>query len=225
MEVILKNPITLWLRWLITWLFYKLNNIGKHNRIEYGAEMNSVNLGQYSAIYKYARVRSVALGDYSYIARDSQVHHARIGKFTCIGPQVLMGLGEHPSESYVSSHPMFYSTIGQANPVIVEENKFNEYVTTHVGHDVWIGARAIIKSGITIGDGAIVAAGAVVTKDVAPYSIVGGVPARHIRYRFTESEIEHLQRMAWWNKDEAWLRNNAAIMCDIKKFTAASTAE
>jgi acetyltransferase-like isoleucine patch superfamily enzyme len=216
MEVILKNPLTLWLRWLLTWFQYKLSNIGKHNRIEYGAELSTVRLGHYSAVYKYARLRNCSLGDFSYIARDSQVHHATIGKFCCVGPQVLIGLGEHPSKDFVSSHPMFYSEIGQANPVIVSKSLFNEYPQTTIGHDVWIGARAIIRSGISIGNGAIIAAGAVVTKDVEPFSIVGGVPARHLRYRFTPEEITQLEKVLWWDKDVQWMKQNASAMRDIK---------
>ena len=218
MEIILKNPFTLWLRWVITWFYYKLTNIGKHNRIEYGAELSGLKLGQYSAIYKYARVRNCSLGDFSYIARDSQAHHTTIGKFCCIGPQVLIGLGEHPSKDFVSSHPMFYSEIGQANPVIVSKSIFKEYPETIIGHDVWIGARAILRSGISIGNGAIIAAGAVVTKDVAPYSIVGGVPAQHLRYRFTPEEIAQLEQLDWWNKDLNWLKEHAEAMRDIKTF-------
>jgi acetyltransferase-like isoleucine patch superfamily enzyme len=218
MEIILKNPFTLWLRWVITWFYYKLTNIGKHNRIEYGAELSDVKLGQFSAIYKFARVRNCSLGDFSYIARDSQAHHTIIGKFCCIGPQVLIGLGEHPSKDFVSSHPMFYSEIGQANPVIVSKSIFNEYPETAIGHDVWIGARAILRSGISIGNGAIIAAGAVVTKDVAPYSIVGGTPAQHLRYRFSPEEIAQLERLEWWNKDLNWLKEHAEAMRDIKTF-------
>jgi acetyltransferase-like isoleucine patch superfamily enzyme len=218
MEIILKNPFTLWLRWVITWFYYKLTNIGKHNRIEYGAELSDVKLGQYSAIYKYARVRNCSLGDFSYIARDSQAHYTTIGKFCCVGPQVLIGLGEHPSKDFVSSHPMFYSEIGQANPVIVSKSIFNEYPETTIGHDVWIGARAILRSGISIGNGAIIAAGAVVTKDVAPYSIVGGVPAQHLRYRFSPEEIAQLDQLDWWNKDLNWLKEHAEAMRDIKTF-------
>lgn len=216
MEVILKNPLTLWLRWLVTWFRYKLSNLGKHNRIEYGAELASVTLGHYSAVYKYARVRNCKIGDFSYIARDSQAHNATIGKFCCIGPQVLIGLGDHPSKDFVSSHPMFYSEIGQANPVIVSQSLFNEYPHTNIGHDVWIGARAIIKSGVSIGNGAIIAAGAVVTKDVASYSIVGGVPAQELRYRFTEEEIKKLEALHWWDNDLNWLKQNAAAMRDLK---------
>ena len=218
MEVILKNPLTLWLRWIFTWTFYKLRNSGKNNRIEYGAEISGVRLGHYSAIYKYARVRNCSLGDFSYIARDTQVHNATIGKFCCIGPQVLIGLGEHPSKDFVSSHPIFYSEIGQANPVIVSKSIFNEYPETMIGHDVWIGARAIVRSGITIGNGAIIAAGAVVTKDVAPFSIVGGVPAQHLRYRFSPEEITQLEKFSWWNKDLNWLKENAEAMRDIHTF-------
>jgi acetyltransferase-like isoleucine patch superfamily enzyme len=216
MEVILKNPLTLWLRWLLTWFRYKLSNLGKYNRIEYGAELASVTLGNYSAVYKYARLRNCTLGDFSYIARDSQAHNATIGKFCCIGPHVLIGLGDHPSKDFVSSHPMFYSEIGQANPVIVSQSLFNEYPHTNIGHDVWIGARAIIKSGVNIGNGAIIAAGAVVTKDVAPYSIIGGVPAQELRYRFTEVEIQQLEALRWWDNDLNWLKQNAEAMREVK---------
>lgn len=214
-----KNPLTIWLRWLFTWFKYSIRYMGHHNRIEYGAELSQVKLGRYSAIYKHARLRNAAIGDYSYVARDSQVHNASVGKFTCIGPQVMIGLGEHPSQDFVSSHPMFYSTIGQANPVVVDKNFFDEYPHTTIGNDVWIGARSIIRSGITIGDGAIIAAGAVVTKDVAPFSIVGGVPAKHLRFRFDEIQIANILQSDWWNRDETWLRIHANSMRNIHTFT------
>jgi acetyltransferase-like isoleucine patch superfamily enzyme len=158
------------------------------------------------------------MGRYSYVGRDSQFYHARIGNFTSIGPEVLIGLGEHPSDEFVSTHPMFYSNRGQSNPVIVDATLFEEMPTTHIGHDVWIGARAILRTGVKIGDGAIIAAGAVVVKDVEPFSIVGGVPAKHIRYRFSPEEIERVKSSAWWNKDLAWLKQNLSSMTNIRRF-------
>lgn len=218
MEVLFKNPITLWLRWLWQWLLYTFHNSGKHLRIEYGAELSACSFSEYNTIYKYARLRDVQMGRCSYVGRDTQVYHARIGSFTSIGPQVLIGLGEHPADGFVSTHPMFYSDRGQSNPVIVDKPLFDEMPTTEIGNDVWIGARAVLRTGVKIGDGAIVAAGAVVVKNVEPFSIVGGVPAKHIRYRFSPEEIERIRESDWWNKDLAWLKQHRDSMTDISRF-------
>jgi len=133
----------------------------------------------------------------------------------------LIGLGEHPSKDFVSTHPMFYSTIGQSNPVIVEKSLFDEFPTTVIGNDVWIGARAVLKTGVKIGDGAIVAAGAIVVNDVEPYSIVGGVPAKHIRYRFSQEQIGTLLESRWWEKDLEWLKANKHLFARIDDFVGA----
>jgi acetyltransferase-like isoleucine patch superfamily enzyme len=220
MEVLFKNPITLWLRWLLQWFLYTFRNTGKHLRIEYGAELSACSFSEYNTVYKYARLRDVQMGRCSYVGRDTQVYHARIGSFTSIGPQVLIGLGEHPSESFVSTHPMFYSDRGQSNPIIVDKPLFDEMPTTHIGNDVWIGARAVLRTGVRIGDGAIIAAGAVVVKDVEPFSIVGGVPAKHIRYRFSAEEMERVRKSEWWNRDFAWLREHKEAMTHISRFEA-----
>ncbi len=186
--------------------------------MEYLCEINRCIFSEYNTIYKYARVRDSSFGSYTYIGRESQVYSADVGRFTSIGPQVLIGLGEHPSKDFVSTHPIFYSTLGQSNPVIVEKNLFDEFPRTTIGNDVWIGARVILKTGVKIGDGVIVAAGSVVVKDVEPYSIVGGVPAKVIRYRFTHDEIEKLKQSKWWLKDLDWLRRNKHLFTSIDSF-------
>lgn len=89
---------------------------------------------------------------------------------------------------------------------------------TIIGNDVWIGARAIILSGVKIGDGAIIAAGAVVTKDVEPYTIAGGVPAKPIRKRFTDEQIDALINLKWWDKDDMWMREYAAMFSHIEEL-------
>jgi acetyltransferase-like isoleucine patch superfamily enzyme len=218
MEILFKNPITLWLRWLWQWFLYTFHNSGKHLRIEYGAELSGCSFSEYNTVYKYARLRDVQMGRCSYVGRDTQVYHARIGSFTSIGPQVLIGLGEHPADGFVSTHPMFYSNRGQSNPVIIDKPLFDEMPTTEIGNDVWIGARAVLRTGVKIGDGAIVAAGAVVVKNVEPFSIVGGVPAKHIRYRFSPEEIERIRESDWWNKDLAWLKQHRDSMTHISRF-------
>lgn len=207
----------MWLRWLFTKLLLEL----KYQKLtlEYMVEVHQCKFGRYNMIYKYSRLRHTEMGDYSYVARDCHIYNTRIGKFTCIGPNVTTGMGAHPSSDFVSSHPLFYSTLGQTSGlVIVEKNLFNEFPVTTIGNDVWIGNNAVIKYGVHIGDGAIVAAGAVVTKDVEPYSIVGGVPARVIKYRFTPEQISFLLNFKWWDKDLEWFKANKDFFRDIEQF-------
>lgn len=143
----------------------------------------------------------IRMGRHSYCGVNCRISHCVIGRFCSIGPEVLIGLGVHPTE-LVSSFPGFYSTnTHTANFRICPE--VAEYRPITIGNDVWIGTRAIVLDGVTIGDGAIVGAGAVVSKDVPPYAIVGGVPARVIRFRFADNIITQLCDLQWWNwKDE-----------------------
>jgi acetyltransferase-like isoleucine patch superfamily enzyme len=138
----------------------------------------------------------------TYVAEGTSVGFTEIGAFCSIGPNVsLGGLGWHPTDR-LSTHPAFYSSRLQAGTTFVKNNNGIDNETelqhTKVGNDVWIGAGCIILDGMTIGDGAIIAAGAVVTKDVPPYAIVGGVPAKIIRYRFDINTITALLKWRWW---------------------------
>ena len=108
------------------------------------------------------------------------------------------GLGRHPVH-FVSLHPVFYSKLSQAGVTFSDRNYFEELLPVTIGNDVWIGAGAIILDGVTIGDGAVIAAGAVVVRDVEPYSIVGGVPAKLIRNRFNEETMRLLFQIKWWD--------------------------
>lgn len=219
METLLINPITLWMRWLFKKTIYLLKNPGKNLKIEYLVEINNCTFGSYNTLYKYCRLRNIKLGDFSYVARNTLIQHATIGKFCSIGPNVSIGLGSHPSSTFVSSHPLFYSTKKQAGGLkIVEHDLFDEYENTTIGNDVWIGANAVIKSGINIGNGAIIASGAVITKDVEPYSIVGGVPAKHLKFRFTDSQISFLNSLEWWDKDLEWIKENKNLFLDIDEM-------
>lgn len=150
-------------------------------------------------------VTDIDLGSYSYIAEQSVVSYTSIGKFCSIGPGFLCGYGSHPL-NYVSTSPVFYSTRKQCGVTFADTDEFQEFNRTTIGNDVWIGARVFIRSGVTIGDGAVIAAGAVVVDDVADYAVVGGVPAKIIRRRFTEVEIKGLREIAWWNWPDPELR-------------------
>jgi len=154
----------------------------------------------------------------TYIARNSKLRDCYIGKYCSIGPELLAGLGKHPSRKFVSSHPAFYAPENFSPVSLVEEQKFTEFENIFIGNDVWVGARVTIMDGVTIGDGAIVAAGAVVTKDVAPYSIVGGIPSREIRKRFTADQINFLLELRWWDKGEEWIQKKAYLFDDIEKL-------
>ncbi len=221
-----QNPFTYWLRWIFTKFKLQLKHSSKHLTIEYMAVIKNCQFGKYNTIQKFSRLRDSSLGDYSYVSRDSQVYNTEVGKFTCIGPNVFTGLGAHPSSTFVSSHPLFYSTIGQASGlVIVDKNLFEEFPRTFIGNDVWIGNNVTVKYGVKIGDGAIIASGAVVSKDVEPYSIVGGVPAKIIKYRFEKEQIAFLLNFKWWDKDLEWLKANKHKFENIVDFTSLNTTK
>lgn len=148
------------------------------------------------------------LGHDSYIGCDSFIY-AEIGKYTSIGDRVKCIFANHPINGFVSTSPVFYSLKKQNGHTYVEDQLFNEVlyqdgkkVPVIIGSDVWIGSDVTFVGRITINDGAVVAAGAVVTEDVMPYTIVGGVPAKVIKKRFTEKQIKKLCEIRWWDWDE-----------------------
>lgn len=216
MHNLLLNPISLWLRWIFKKIIFELKN--DHLRMDYMSDVKSSRFGKYVVIYKHSLLMNAEVGDFTYISKNSQVYNTRLGKFCCIGPNVKMGLGAHPTSGFVSSHPIFYSTLKQSQITFADKDLFDEFPYTEIGNDVWIGANAVIRDGVKIGDGAIIGAGSVVTKDVPPYAIVGGVPAKLIRYRFTPEEISFLMQFRWWDRDQEWLRANKDLFLDIREL-------
>lgn len=156
-------------------------------------------IAPYTHILKNCYINSSRIDSYTYIGRNCIVQNARIGKFCSIANDVFIGLGNHPTE-LVSTSPLFYRTRNTLKIKLVDEDyKFDEYHPITIGNDVWIGTRAIIMDGINIGNGAIIASNSVITKDVPPYAIVAGVPAKIIKFRFNEEKIEELQKLEWWH--------------------------
>lgn len=168
-------------------------------------------------LHANARVSMSSVGKRTYISYNSVINNTTIGRYCSIGPEVMTGLGKHPTKEHVSTYPAFYS-VKNAGCLhsFVKESLYEEYEKISIGHDVWIGARAIIIDGVKIGHGAIIGAGSVVTQDVPDYAITGGIPAKTITYRFMPGEIEFLQRLSWWNKDESWIMEHAPYFKDIK---------
>lgn len=161
-------------------------------------------------IYPKTKIYNSTVGDYSYIGRDSSAVCADIGKFCSIAGGVSIGMGLHTMQ-YVSTSPIFTEKRNATTYTWHHGKSEYPYKRVTVGNDVWIGARAMIMGGVKISDGAVVGAGAIVTKDVPPYAVVGGVPARVIRYRFPENIIEELEKIKWWNFPEKVLRENLEL--------------
>lgn len=164
---------------------------------------------------------NVDIGDYSYIESDSRVSHASVGRFTSIANFVQVGLAAHPVADNVSLHPAFYLHRPDLGYDLVERDLLEEFAGTTVGNDVWIGAGAVVVDGVTIGDGAVVGAGAVVTRDIPPYAVAAGVPARVLRYRFDQETIDFLLELRWWDRPVEWLREHAELMQDVEALRRA----
>lgn len=182
------------------------------------AILQNVSLGRYNSIGRNSHLINVEVGDYTYMAGYNAIMNTKIGKFCSIGQGVVAGPGKHPSSVFVSTSPVFFSTVYQCGTTFSDGNYFNETGRVVIGNDVWLGLNAVILDDVTIGDGAIVAAGAIVTKDVEPYSIVGGMPARLLKYRFEKDQIEFLLKDKWWDKDTEWLKANYKRFHDIAGY-------
>lgn len=166
------------------------------------------------------------MGFGTYISHHSIIY-GHIGKFTSIATNCNTLIGRHPiTIPYVSTSPMFYSLLKQngttftKTQLYIENNladKINNYPIV-IGNDCWIGFGVSIVEGVKIGDGAVIQAQSLVTKDVPAYAIMGGIPAKIIKYRYDESTISALMKIQWWNKDIKWIKDHSSFFCDMKKF-------
>ena len=178
-------------------------------------------------IYSHSSFGGI-LGYGSYIGHHSSLT-AKIGRFCSISNHVICNAGIHPFQApFATTSPCFFSLRKQNGATFATQQMLNEIKTTdnegafdcEIGNDVWICEGAFINGGIHIADGAVVLAHAVVTKDVPPYAIVGGVPAKIIGYRYDEATIKWLLNVQWWNNPIAWFRAHWSLLCDIDKLKA-----
>ena len=151
-----------------------------------------------------------SLDDYSYVGRNSSLVCAKIGKFCSIADGVSIGMGTHRLD-FLSTSPLFTESRNGLRQSWTSKNLVEPYKEVLIGNDVWIGERAMILGGVKVGDVAVVGAGAIVTKDVPPCSIVAGVPARVIRDRFSEEMKEAVMKEKWWEKSDDFLKKNILL--------------
>ncbi len=154
---------------------------------------------------------NTSLGRFTY-AVNARLVNCTVGRFTSIGPDVIAGgLARHPVR-FLSTHPVFYSRLTQKGMTFADADYYPQHEPVTIGNDVWVGTRAVILDGVSIGDGAVIAAGSVVTGDVEPYAVVGGVPAHIIRHRFGEKVVSDLLRIKWWDWPIEALRETSSFL-------------
>ena len=157
------------------------------------------------------------IGRYSYIGTNCVIV-GEVGKFTSISNNVRCVVASHPID-LVSTSPSFYSKqkSNLCSFYKEDENLVSDKAVT-IGNDVWIGENVLIKGGVKIGDGAVIGMGSVVTKDVEPYSVVGGCPAKEIKKRFGQKTIEFLINFEWWNKDDKFFKEHSNLFLNPQEF-------
>jgi phosphonate metabolism protein (transferase hexapeptide repeat family) len=193
--------------------------LGPEPTVHPTSHIRETTLGEWTDIGPNCAIAESTLGDYTYCAGDASIVYATIGKFCSIASHVRINPGNHPMER-VTQHHMTYRRrmFGFAESDDADFFQWRREHAVTIGHDVWIGHAAVVMPGVSIGDGAVIGAGAVVTRDVASYTIVGGVPARVIRERFPRDVADRLQAIAWWDWPRETLGERFADLNDLDRF-------
>ena len=176
-------------------------------------------LGPYTELGDHCMLEETELGAYSYCFGGNDIIYSSIGRFASIATGVRINPVQHPHRIRAAAHHFTYRCehygFGPDDESLIEWRRSNRVT---IGNDVWIGHGAIVMGGVTVGDGAVIGAGAVVTHDVAPYEIVGGVPAAHIGWRYDEATVAAMLRIKWWNWSHSDLAARVRDFDDVAEF-------
>lgn len=196
---------------------------GAEPYVDPAAHVHDCALGPWTRVGARTHLSEVEMGDYSYIVTDSSATYSTIGKFCSIARDARLNPGNHPTWRAAQHHFSYRAVAYDLGPE--DDHAFfdwrrADHVT--IGHDVWIGHGATVLAGVSVGTGAVVGAGAVVSKDVAPFTIVGGVPAQPIRERFAKPVQDGLLALAWWDWSHARL---SETLKDFRSLEAEAFVE
>lgn len=206
----------------VKWVRFNMNScieIGHNTKVRGAVLSQNVKIGS------HCNIQRGGVNSFSYMGDYCELPQVKIGKFCSIAAHVTLAAGNHPM-NYISTSPYTYSKIKNSfAKAQLYKDEFNYIENSNylceIGNDVWIGTGAILVCGnkaLTIGDGAVIAAGAVVTKDVPPYAIVAGCPAKIQKYRFSEDTISWLERKKWWTKSNDWIGKNVDAFSNPEKL-------
>ncbi len=232
---VIRNMITffykvkIFFRRIANFLLVILKNFNPYLYIGRGSKILHCRFSKYNWIGDNTNVMCSRIDMFSYIGSNCNLSNTIIGKYTSIGPNVHLASGNHPIH-YLSTSPATYrKTFMCFNPHLLKSNLFDfehaliedyDDIYCKIGNDVWIASNVTLvcgKKAIVIGDGSIIKAGSVVTKDVPPYAIVSGNPAAIVKYRFSEEIIKRIVEENWWNKPLSWIKEKAMIFPNIDK--------